>query len=160
MLPTMIAVARCLLPCSCLLAPSTLLAQEPLWATPPLQDQVAVRDGRTGERVSLAAMLDRLAAADAVFVGETHLDEETHRFEHAVYEALIERTGRDTVPPAAPAPTAICPKPPNSTLENERFIALHITTARMKPEVPSSAPTTISSLLSRAKPIALAARPA
>ena len=42
----------------------------------------------------------------------------------------------------------------------ERFIALHIITDRIKPEEPSSAPATMSSLLSRANPIALADNPA
>jgi len=39
------------------------------------------------------SMLDRLAAADVVFLGETHQDETTHRFERDVYAGLIERTG-------------------------------------------------------------------
>jgi hypothetical protein len=43
---------------------------------------------------------------------------------------------------------------------NERFIAFDMLTERMKPEAPSSAPATISSLLFSTKPIAAAESPA
>lgn len=46
------------------------------------------------------------------------------------------------------------------TLAKLRFIALHMMSARMKPDAPSSAPATISNLLPSAKPIADAASPA
>ncbi len=74
-------------------AADTLHAGEklPRWAAPPIRDAVTVRDGRTGELVSLDAMLEALAAADVVFLGETHTDETTHRAELAVYEGLLER---------------------------------------------------------------------
>ena len=52
------------------------------------------------------------------------------------------------------------PKAPNSTLVNERFIALHMMIDRIRPDDPSSAPAMISSLFSSTKPIATAARPA
>ena len=52
------------------------------------------------------------------------------------------------------------PNAPNSTLVNERFIALHMMIDRMKPDEPSSAPAMISSLLSSTKPMAQADRPA
>ena len=61
---------------------------------------------------------------------------------------------------AAAEAAATWPKAPNSTLVNERFIALHMITDRMKPDDPSSAPATISSLLSSTKPIATADNPA
>ena len=87
----MIAAARWLPGCfSALLAIAALAAQDPAWATPPLSDQVAVRDGRTGERIAFAEMLKRLAQVDAVFVGETHLDETTHRVELAIYQGLLQ----------------------------------------------------------------------
>ena len=60
----------------------------------------------------------------------------------------------------APAATWTWPKAPNSTLANERFIALHMMIERIKPDEPSSAPAAISSLLSSTKPIATADRPA
>ena len=53
-----------------------------------------------------------------------------------------------------------CPNAPNSTLVNERFIALHMMIDRIRPLEPSSAPAVISSLLSSTKPIATADRPA
>ena len=58
---------------------------------PALDDVVSVRDGRTGERLSLDALFDRLTRSDAVFLGETHIDETTHRVELATYAALLER---------------------------------------------------------------------
>ena len=76
---------------------------------------------------------------------------------NAASSAAAERTGRSV---AALAFVCNCPNAPNSTLEKERFIALHMITDRMKPEDPSSAPATISSLLSSAKPIAHADKPA
>ncbi|MHC4845803.1 MAG: ChaN family lipoprotein [Planctomycetota bacterium] len=67
------------------------------WAAPALSRAVSVRDGRTGAELSFDALLDELARADAVFLGETHLDETTHRVELAVYEGLLERRGGDVV---------------------------------------------------------------
>ena len=52
------------------------------------------------------------------------------------------------------------PNAPKSTFEKERFMARHMMTERINPEEPSSAPATISSLLSRANPMALADKPA
>jgi uncharacterized iron-regulated protein len=43
--------------------------------------------------VPVSSMLDDLAAADVVFLGETHLDEVTHLFEVAVLEGLADRRG-------------------------------------------------------------------
>jgi len=67
-------------------------ADEP-WSAPPLVLVASVRDGRSGARLSLAELYDRLATADVVFLGETHLDESTHRLEAAVLDALLERRG-------------------------------------------------------------------
>jgi len=63
----------------------------PPWAAPPIDRAVTVLDGRTGAVVTFDAMLDALAGADAVFLGETHVDETTHRVELAVYEGLLKR---------------------------------------------------------------------
>ena len=57
------------------------------------------------------------------------------------------RCGRSLSSVAAAAEVCIWPNAPNSTLVNERFMALHMMTERMKPEEPSSAPAMISSLL-------------
>lgn len=71
--------------------PTWIPAQEPGWHAPALADQIAIRDGRTGERVPSARMFEQLANVDAVFVGETHLCETTHRVELAIYEELLAR---------------------------------------------------------------------
>ncbi len=64
---------------------------EPLWAAPPIERAVTVFDGRTGAVLTFEQMLDRLAAADAVFLGESHIDETTHRVEYEVYDRLLDR---------------------------------------------------------------------
>ncbi len=61
------------------------------WAAPAIERAVSVRDGRTGAVVTFEDLLDELEDADAVFLGETHTDETTHRVELAVYEGLLER---------------------------------------------------------------------
>jgi len=61
---------------------------------------------------------------------------------------------------APPALVWTWPKAPNSTLVNDRFIARHMTTERMKPEEPSSEPAMISKRLPRANPMAAAESPA
>lgn len=61
------------------------------WAAPPLEKAVSIRDGRTGELLSLDELLEGLAEADAVFLGETHNDETTHRVELVVYDGLLAR---------------------------------------------------------------------
>jgi len=71
--------------------------QSPAWAAPPIERQLSARDGRTGERIELAALLDRLAAADVVFIGETHDDETTHRAELAIYEGVRARRNQQVV---------------------------------------------------------------
>jgi uncharacterized iron-regulated protein len=63
----------------------------PAWSAPALEQAVVVRDGRSGEPLELDDLLDRLAGADVVFLGESHTDETTHRFELAVYEGLLAR---------------------------------------------------------------------
>jgi uncharacterized iron-regulated protein len=74
-------------------APSSLpapsLETPPPWAAPELTRSVVVADGRTGETLSWSALLEQLAAADAVFLGEQHTDETTHSVELAMYEGLL-----------------------------------------------------------------------
>lgn len=62
----------------------------PGWAAPPLQRAVSVRDGHDGKELSWSQLMRELATAEAVFLGETHIDETTHRVELAVYEAMLE----------------------------------------------------------------------
>jgi uncharacterized iron-regulated protein len=76
---------------------TSAVAQQPGWSAPPIDRQVAICDGRTGESLAMSELLDQLAKADVVFLGETHLDESTHRFELAVYEGLLARRGQKVV---------------------------------------------------------------
>jgi len=57
----------------------------------PIEHVVSVRDGRTGARVEFGAMLDALGAADAVFLGESHIDGTTHRVQLETYAGLLAR---------------------------------------------------------------------
>ena len=63
---------------------------EPAWAEPPVERLVRIVEPKGGAEVSLDELIAKLAKADAVFLGETHLDETTHRFEQEVYRRLIE----------------------------------------------------------------------
>ena len=53
----------------------------------------AVWETRTGRQVSEAAMLDQVAHADVVFVGEQHDDPATHRLELRILQGLHTRVG-------------------------------------------------------------------
>jgi uncharacterized iron-regulated protein len=72
-------------------------AAEHPWSTPELARCVSVRDGKTGARLSFEEFLDALAKQDAVFLGETHIDETTHRVELGVYEGLLARRPQKVV---------------------------------------------------------------
>ena len=61
---------------------------------------------------------------------------------------------------AALPPACTCPNAPKSTLVNDRFIARHMITDRIRPDDPSSAPAVMSTLFSSTKPIATADSPA
>ncbi len=65
--------------------------EPPAWSAPQLERAICIVDGRTGESVSFSQLLDDLAAADVVFLGESHNDETTHRVELAVFEGLLQR---------------------------------------------------------------------
>jgi uncharacterized iron-regulated protein len=82
-----------LVPASCASTPrfESGLGGTAKWSAPPLPRSVSVRDGRTGEHISVGAFLDAIAKADVVFLGEQHTDETTHRVELAVYEGLLSR---------------------------------------------------------------------
>ncbi|MDB4534330.1 ChaN family lipoprotein [Vicingaceae bacterium] len=70
---------------------------DPAWQAPSLEYAISVRDGRTGKVVNWNECLDDLARADAVFLGETHNDETTHRVELAVYEGMLKRRNSKVV---------------------------------------------------------------
>ena len=57
----------------------------------PIDAVTRVFDTKSGEELTIAQLCDRLAKADAVFLGETHIDEVTHRVEDEVYAGLLER---------------------------------------------------------------------
>ena len=67
-----------------------LMAQQP-WQPPVIEHCISIRDGRTGERLSLDKLLGILSGADVVFLGETHDDDTTHRFESAVFDGMLTR---------------------------------------------------------------------
>ena len=87
------ALAVLLLPVSCVTFGPThvIVDNDKPWSPPPLTRSVSVQDGTTGEIIPFERFLDRLAKVDAVFVGETHTDETTHRVELAVYDGLLRR---------------------------------------------------------------------
>ncbi len=49
--------------------------------------------GVAGQETDIDRLLDDVAGADAVFLGETHNDDVTHQVEYEVLQGLIERTG-------------------------------------------------------------------
>lgn len=67
------------------------------WSAPSLEHATSVLDGHTGERLSFEELCDVLAEADAVFLGESHTDETTHRVQLGIYEGLLARRGDDVV---------------------------------------------------------------
>lgn len=68
-----------------------------LWDAPPIERSVAVRDGRTDADVSFEEFIKQLAAADAVFLGEQHTDETTHRLQLEILERLLASRGNRVV---------------------------------------------------------------
>jgi len=90
-----LAAGLCLLSCATRAAPQAARPAADRPAAPAADDDLvpllSIRDGRTGATLSFDALLDRLAASDAVFLGESHTDETTHRVELAVYRGLLAR---------------------------------------------------------------------
>ncbi len=77
-------------------ATSLAFAQSP-WTPPPIEHCVSIRDGKSGARLTMDELFQRLATADAVFLGETHDDDTTHRFQLAVYEGLLKQRNQKVV---------------------------------------------------------------
>lgn len=65
-------------------------------ASPTLAGSARVFDG-SGAEVSLQTLLEDLSGADAVFLGETHLDDVTHRTELEILRGLADRTANRVV---------------------------------------------------------------
>jgi uncharacterized iron-regulated protein/poly(3-hydroxybutyrate) depolymerase len=86
----------------CAVSPAPAPAQAPApasgpWDAPPIERSVSLRAGADGRAATLDLLLDDLARAEVVFLGETHLDEATHRFELAVLEGLLARRPGEVV---------------------------------------------------------------
>lgn len=66
-----------------------------LWGSPPVTDTLPFRitDARTGGEVDFRALVGALAAADVVFVGETHDDDLAHALQDTLYGALLAAYG-------------------------------------------------------------------
>ena len=77
--------------CACAQQPGGSKDSAAPFAAPALESATRVFDTRRQREISFGTLLSELARADAVFLGETHLDETTHRVEWAVYEGLIQR---------------------------------------------------------------------
>ncbi|MGE3172078.1 MAG: ChaN family lipoprotein [Planctomycetota bacterium] len=65
-------------------------AQSPR-ALPSLEAATRIWDSAAGAELEWPALLDALAAHDVVFLGETHIDDTTHRVELHVLEELLAR---------------------------------------------------------------------
>ncbi|MCC7062774.1 MAG: ChaN family lipoprotein, partial [Planctomycetes bacterium] len=62
---------------------------------PALEDATRCYDSAAGQAIAWPALLDKLAALDVVFLGETHVDDTTHRVElHVLEELLARRKGK------------------------------------------------------------------
>ena len=81
----------------CESAPPTAAWSELPYAAPPIERDVRIVDGQTGDDQTFDELIDDLAGRDVVFLGETHVDETTHRVELEVYRRLIESTGSEVV---------------------------------------------------------------
>jgi uncharacterized iron-regulated protein/poly(3-hydroxybutyrate) depolymerase len=69
----------------------------PLWAAPSLDQAIVIRDGKTKQTIAWDDFIAELTDSDVVFLGETHTDETTHRFQLAVYDALLKVKDKQVV---------------------------------------------------------------
>ena len=72
---------------------SDLYTPQRAWDSPPLEQRISIRSGATGLHLDFEQLCERLAQQEAVFLGETHIDETTHDVELAVLRELHERRG-------------------------------------------------------------------
>ncbi len=63
--------------------------------TPPRAVDYGLRVFSKGGESDMAALVDSVSKADYVLIGETHLDDQTHRLEHAILEGVLARRGAD-----------------------------------------------------------------
>ncbi len=64
-------------------------------ASPPRAVDYGLRVFSKGAESDMAALLENVSKADYILVGETHLDDQTHRIEHAILEGVLARRGAD-----------------------------------------------------------------
>jgi len=76
-----------------ILALFSVLALCLLASTASAMPSITITDMRTGKAVSQSDLLDRLARADVVFLGEQHTDPATHALELSVLKGLHKRAG-------------------------------------------------------------------
>ncbi len=62
---------------------------QPEWAAPPLEQAISIRNGATRARLDYDQLIAEVSSVDAVFLGESHTDDTTHRFQLAVYAGLL-----------------------------------------------------------------------
>lgn len=89
--------ARLAVPFTALFAIAACAPAAPSLTPSPVAPAVVIErvtDSRTGTAIEWSALVDSLAGADGVFLGEQHDDASTHRLELAVLEGLAAR-GRD-----------------------------------------------------------------
>lgn len=73
-------------------------ATAPTGPVAPVEVDYGLRVFANATETDVPSMLDVVADADYVIVGETHLDDQTHRMEHTILAGVIERRGaKDTV---------------------------------------------------------------
>ncbi len=79
-------------------AASTAPPVPPSTPAPPTRDWgLRVFDTAQGTETDVSTLLDALVQYDFVLVGETHLDDQTHRLELAILEGLVKRAGAESV---------------------------------------------------------------
>jgi uncharacterized iron-regulated protein len=74
-----------------------LHAQEERWSYPSLEFSHSIRDGKTTQRLDWDQLIAQLKEADIIFLGESHDDDTTHRFQLAVYDAMLNARGGKVV---------------------------------------------------------------
>ncbi len=78
-----------MLRCAAMLAFTPLLAAQAPRPLPPLAEATCIHDTKADAKRTWPELLDALAKVDAVFLGETHLDDTTHQVEQHVLEQLL-----------------------------------------------------------------------
>ncbi len=69
-------------------------ATQPTSSAPRMHDY-GLRVFSGGAESDMAALIETVSKADYVLIGETHLDDQTHRLEHTILEGVLARRGAD-----------------------------------------------------------------